>query len=64
MLDIGRRLADEYADAYIPLDELFDEALKTQPEPKYYSGDGVHPNVNGAQFIGKLYADAVEPLLK
>jgi lysophospholipase L1-like esterase len=63
VLDIVRRLADEYADAYIPLDELFDEALKTQPEPKYYSGDGVHPNANGARFIGEHYARAIEKLL-
>ena len=61
---IIRELADEFADVFIPLDTLFDEAIKTQPEPHYYSGDGVHPNVNGAQFIGKLYAEAVEPLLK
>ena len=64
ILPIIRKLADEFADVYVPLDEIFDEAMKTQPEPLYYSGDGVHPNANGAAFIGKLYADAVEPLLK
>ncbi|MBO5897597.1 MAG: GDSL family lipase [Clostridia bacterium] len=58
-----RALAKEYADVYIPLDELFDEAMKTQPEPHYYSGDGVHPNANGAAFIGKLYAEAVASLI-
>ena len=61
---IIRELADEFADVFIPLDELFAEAIKTQPEPKFYSGDGVHPNANGAQFIGKVYAEAIEPLLK
>lgn len=61
---IIRKLADEYADVYVPLDKHFEEALKTQPEPKYYSADGVHPNANGAEFIGKLYAEAIEPLLK
>lgn len=59
-----RVLAEEFADVYIPLDEHFAEALKTQPEPKYYSADGVHPNQNGAEFIGRLYAEAIEPLLK
>ena len=58
-----RALAKEFADAYIPLDELFGEALKTQPEPLYYSGDGVHPNANGAAFIGEHYAKAVLPIL-
>ena len=64
LLPIVRKLADEFADVYIPLDKHFEEALKTQPEPCYYSGDGVHPNQNGAEFIGKLYAEAVAPLIK
>ena len=64
LLPIIRSLADEFADVYIPLDKLFEEALKTQPEPKFYSADGVHPNANGAEFIGKHYFDAIAPLLK
>ena len=63
IIPIIRALAEEFADVYIPLDEKFDEAVKTQPEPRFYSGDGVHPNQNGAEFIGKLYAEAVEPLI-
>ena len=64
ILVIIRKLAEEYADVFIPLDVLFDEAMKTQPEPLYYSGDGVHPNANGAALIGRLYAEAVKPLVK
>ena len=64
LLPIIRGLAEEYADVYIPLDELFDEAMKTQPTPCYYSDDGVHPNAAGAAFIGRIYAEAVKPLLK
>lgn len=64
ILTIIRSLAKEYADVYIPLDEIFEEALKTQPEPQYYSGDGVHPNDNGSAFIGKQYFDAIAPLLR
>ena len=60
---IVRKLAAEFADVYVPLDEKFAEALKTQPEAKFYSGDGVHPNQNGSAFIGKLYAEAIKPLL-
>ena len=63
VLPIIRSLAAEYADAYVPLDELFAQALKTAPEKLYYSKDGVHPNENGARFIGKHYADAIEALL-
>ena len=64
VLEIVRELAKEYADVYIPLDEHFEKALQTQPCPRYFSGDGVHPNDNGSAFIGKLYAEAIEPLLK
>ncbi len=63
-LPIIRALADEYADVFIPLDKYFAEALKTQPEPLYYSADGVHPNENGRMFIGKHYAEAVKPLIE
>ena len=63
ILPIVRELAEEFADVYLPLDKYFAEALKIQPEPLYYSADGVHPNENGRRFIGKLYAEAVEPLI-
>ena len=58
-----KELAAKYADAFVPLDELFDEAMKTQPQPLYYSADGVHPNENGAKFIAKHYAEAMEKLI-
>ena len=64
LIAIVRGLANEFADAYVPLDELFAEALKTQPEPQYYSPDGVHPNDNGRAFIGKHYFEAVKPLIE
>ena len=60
---IVRALADEFADVFIPLDDLFNEAMKTQPTPLFYSADGVHPNAEGAAFIGKHYAEAVGKLL-
>ena len=62
VLPIVKKLADEFADVYIPLDELFEQALASQPEPLYYSPDGVHPNANGAKFIGECYARAVNKL--
>ena len=64
ILPVIRSLAEEFADVYIPLDKIFDEALQTQPEPKFYSGDGVHPNTNGAMFIGGKYAEAVKALIE
>jgi len=64
MLPFIRSLADEFADVYIPLDKLFDEARKTQPSLKFYSDDGVHPNLNGIQFIAKHYSEAIKPLIQ
>ena len=56
-------LGEEFADAFIPLDRIFAEALENQPEPHYYSPDGVHLNPNGAAFVGKLWTDAVREIL-
>ena len=64
LLPIVRALAKEFADVYVDLDVEFAKALPVQPEPKFYSADGVHPNQNGAEFIGDLYAKALTPLVK
>ena len=60
VLPIVEKLAKEYADVYVPLQKLFDEAIKTQPAPLYYSEDGVHPNENGAKFIAEQYFKAID----
>ena len=64
IIPIVEKLAAEFADVYMPLDAIMTEAMKTQPEPLYYSADGVHPNQNGAAFIGEAYREAIRPLLK
>lgn len=61
-IQITRKLAREYADAFIPLDGLFAQAALDH-EPFYFSGDGVHPNENGSRFIAELYLDAVKKVL-
>jgi len=58
-----RRLAREFADAYIPNDGLFAAAC-VQQEPSHWSGDGVHPNENGSRFIAAYYAKAVAALIE
>ena len=63
IIPIVEKLAAEFADVYMPLDAIMTEAMKTQPEPLYYSADGVHPNQNGAAFIGEAYARTIMPLL-
>ncbi|MBR2926098.1 MAG: SGNH/GDSL hydrolase family protein [Clostridia bacterium] len=61
--EIVKRVAAEYADVIIPLDEIFANALKTAPEQCFYSPDGVHPNEAGARLIAGAYFDAVAPLV-
>lgn len=59
---IVKQLADEYADAYLPLDEILH--TETEEEPAYYAADGVHPTPDGACFIGEAYLGAIAPLIE
>ena len=64
IIALEEKILPDYADAYVPLNALFQEALKSQPEPHFYSADGVHPNENGARFIAEHYVKAALPILK
>ena len=59
---IIKRLADEYADAYLPLDEILHQEVDV--EPAEYSRDGVHPTPDGACRIGEAYLGAIAPLIE
>ena len=61
-IDITRKLAREYADVYIPLDGLFAKAL-LQHDSLHWSADGVHPNANGSDFIGKILAESFKEII-
>ena len=56
------RLVEEYADVYLPLDEVLH--TEADEEPAYYSADGVHPTPDGACCIGEAYLRAVAPLIE
>ena len=62
-IHIERRLAREFADYYIPLDGLFAQNC-IGVEPTHWSPDGVHPNENGSELIGRFYADAFNKMIK
>lgn len=62
-IDLTRKLAREYADAYLPLDGLMAKACVGQ-SPYHWSEDGVHPNAAGSAFIGQLCADAMAELIE
>ncbi len=59
---ICRRLADEYADAYLEMEARFGEQDKETLA--LYSRDGIHPTQDGAAFIGEAYLRAVMPLVE
>lgn len=52
-------LAGEYADVVVPLDDIFQALLSSQPN-QCFSDDGVHPNAAGAQVIAGEWIKAVE----
>lgn len=62
-IDIERKLAREFADYFIPLDGLFAQAC-VGTDYTHWSADGVHPNANGSEFIGRIYADAFKEVIK
>lgn len=62
-IDITRALAREFADYYIPLDGLMAKAA-VDKGAYHWSEDGVHPNKNGSEFIGRIYADAITEMIK
>ncbi len=62
-IDVERKLAREFADYYIPLDGLFAQAC-VEKDSSYWSDDGVHPNKNGSEFIGRIYADAFKKIIE
>ncbi len=60
--EIFESLASEYADVYLPMDEVLH--TKTTEPQAYYSADGVHPTPDGACFIGEAYLGAISPLVE
>lgn len=61
-IQIERRLAREFADIYVPTDGLLASALVADKNA-VFSEDGVHPNENGAKFIGGIYAGYMAGLI-
>lgn len=61
-IEIVRKLAREYADAYLPTDGLLASAF-IGDDPLSYAADGVHPTDKGADYIGGLYSEYFAKLL-
>ncbi|MEC3880836.1 SGNH/GDSL hydrolase family protein [Parapedobacter sp. 10938] len=55
----AREIADEYRAVFIPYQRVFDEAAKKAPA-SYWTGDGVHTTLAGAQLMAEAWLQAVK----
>ncbi|MGN1410639.1 MAG: GDSL-type esterase/lipase family protein, partial [Eubacteriales bacterium] len=60
-IQVTRRLAREFADAFIPLDGIF-AANCIGEAPTAWAADGVHPTEAGARLIARHYAEAFDKI--
>ncbi len=69
-IHVIRKLAREFAEAYVPLDGLFASEFVNNNHFDYMP-DSVHPsngvnvpgNTRGAEFIAAIYADYIQPII-
>lgn len=54
----AREIADAYGAVFIPYQQVFDEAAK-RAAPSYWTGDGVHTTLAGAQLMAEAWLRAV-----
>jgi lysophospholipase L1-like esterase len=55
----ARKMADEFDATWVPFQAVFDEAVKHAPAT-YWSGDGVHPSMAGAQLMAEAWLKAIQ----
>ncbi len=60
-IQVTRKLAREFADAFIPLDGILASQCIGE-KPTVWAADGVHPTEAGARLIAGYYADAFDKL--
>ncbi|RKD85166.1 SGNH/GDSL hydrolase family protein [Mangrovibacterium diazotrophicum] len=56
--EAAKRISDEFKTAWVPYHTLFKEALKHAPAA-YWSPDGVHPSMAGAQLMAQAWLKVV-----
>lgn len=55
----AREIADQFGAVFIPLQSVFDEAQK-RASGVYWTGDGVHPSLAGAQLMAQAWLSVVK----
>jgi lysophospholipase L1-like esterase len=57
--EAAKNLATEFDAIFVPFQKVFDEAQKLAPGP-YWTGDGVHPALAGAQLMADAWMKVVK----
>ena len=55
----SRETADKFNATFIPLQKIYDEAIK-KAQGSYWTGDGVHPSLAGAQLMAEAWLEAIK----
>lgn len=55
----AREIAAKFSATFIPLQKVFDEGIKLV-QGSYWTGDGVHPSLAGAQLMAEAWTDVVK----
>lgn len=55
---VARQIADEFDAAFIPYQQIFDQAAK-EVAPTYWTADGVHPTMAGSQLMARAWLERV-----
>lgn len=55
----ARDMADKYKAVFIPYQAIFDKAQQSAPGV-YWTGDGVHPSVAGAQLMAEAWRQTIK----
>jgi lysophospholipase L1-like esterase len=55
----AKNIATKFNATFIPFQSIFDGALKAAPG-SYWTGDGVHPSLAGAQLMAKAWLKAIK----
>jgi len=56
---VAKKMANEFNAIWIPFQQVFDEAVKYAPGT-YWTGDGVHPSMAGAQLMAEAWLKSVQ----
>lgn len=56
---VAREIADKFGAVFIPFQKVYDEAVRQAPG-SYWTGDGVHASLAGAQIMAEAWEEAVK----